>query len=93
MNICNHCGKEFYDANYEKFDRHLQNMHNISMQSEKLGTQYAVKTALENLSQSDHCGMCNTSLPNKCRYSEKLDAALCISCYDSLKKPNEGSEK
>ena len=86
MNICNHCGKEFYDANYEKFDRHLQNMHNISMQNEKLGIYYAVNTAIKNLIQCDSNGrMCDTTLSNKCWYSEKLDAELCKSCYDSLK--------
>ena len=94
MNICNHCGKEFHDTDKEKFDRHLQYVHNISMQSEKLGVHYAVNTAIRNLIQCDsNCGMCDTTLSNKCWYSEKLDAELCKSCYDSLKKPNEGSEK
>ena len=93
MNRCNHCGKEFLAINKEKFDRHLQYVHNISMQSEKLGVRYAVNTAIRNLIQCDsNCGMCDTTLSNKCWYSEKLDAELCKSCYDSLKS-NEESQK
>ena len=90
MNICNHCGKEFHDTDKEKFDRHLQYVHNISMQSEKLGVHYAVNTAIRNLIQCDsNCVMCNTTLSNICWFSEKLNAELCKSCYDSLKSNEE----
>lgn len=94
MRVCNHCDEEFHDTDYEKLDRHLENMHNISMKSEKQGTQYAVKTALRNVFYRDSsCEICNTILSNKYWYSEKLDAGLCKSCYDSLKKPNEVGKK
>ena len=93
MNICNHCGKEFHDTDKEKFDRHLQYVHNISMQNEKQRVFNVVNETLrKTFCRDSSCVMCNTTSSNICWFSEKLNAELCKSCYDSLKSIEE-SEK